>query len=362
MNYLTAQPSLLDFGVNYRGSRLAGSFQILGAGTLKALKCFSENRGIKAAENSVPQWIELGEPFSTGQNGLAWDFRIDTASAGFRSASLSFEFDTGASSVEIRAAIKTGTPRLGDLVICDEPFDCHTDYNALQTLTRLMKGLDSRVHHLDSIAQKLPRRPRTILLHGSGLIRAARESLSTINELVRAGTNVIILADKFYFGTSDAANKIGEQFGMTFRPGDEGAFRSTQDNVRTNERYSERADVHRHPLTKGVHRLFWRRPWPIELASKSAIPLINDSRDPQICYVAAVKRKGYVVMVGTSLWESMASVGWPFHNDRLFANLLVGGDAERHAASAATKRESGPESALRHQVPMRRTNTGRTSR
>jgi hypothetical protein len=35
-----------------------------------------------------------------------------------------------------------------------------------------------------------------------------------------------------------------------------------------------------------------------------------------------------VVAVGTSLWSSLWAVGWPYDNDRLLANLLVGGDAE----------------------------------
>lgn len=357
MNYLTAQPFLLDFGVNYRSARLAGSFQILRARKLEALKCTSDHRGRKAIKDSVPGWLELGQPSRTA-HGLTWSFRIDSASSGFRSASLSFEFDTGTSTVEIRAAIKIGDPRLGDLVICEKPFNGSADFGSVQTLTRFLKGLDFRIHHLDSIDQRLPRRPRTVLLHGSGLIRAARESLSTINELVQAGTNVIILADKFFLGTADAANKIGEQYGMTLRPGNEGGFRSTRDRIRTNERYSERAQVRPHPLTKGVERMYWHRPWPIECMLTGVIPLINDSEDPRMCYVAAAKRRGYVVMVGTSLWHSMTSVGWPFQNDRLLANLLVGGDAERYAASAAAKRESGPESALRLPVPMRRSNGG----
>jgi hypothetical protein len=35
------------------------------------------------------------------------------------------------------------------------------------------------------------------------------------------------------------------------------------------------------------------------------------------------------VAVGKSLWGGLAGVGWPYDNDRLFANLLVGGDADR---------------------------------
>jgi hypothetical protein len=328
MKQLTAQPFRVDFGANYRGSHLAGSFQVLGANKFKSLKCFSESPNLQElADDSVPPWIKLGEPVPTAQ-GIGWSFQVDTASVGFRSASLTLGFDNGTSTVNIRAAIRAGKPQLGDLVICDSPFDCYTDWRDARTLTRVLKGLDFRMHYLDAFARRSPHRPKTILLHGKGLIDSAQDHLSTLIKLVDSGTNLIVLADKFFQGTADAANVIGERYGMRLRTGEGGGFSSIEQMERAANRCSNRAQVRRHPVTKGVRRLSWYRPWPIDCVSKRAIPLVTDSEDPKACYVAAAKPKDYVVLVGTSLWSSMTSVGWPFDNDRLFANLLIGGDAD----------------------------------
>lgn len=60
----------------------------------------------------------------------------------------------------------------------------------------------------------------------------------------------------------------------------------------------------------------------------TARPLIKNPADHTECFVAVAKPNGYVVALGKSLWSDLSSVGWPYDNDRLLANLLLGGDAE----------------------------------
>ncbi|HEY8751837.1 MAG TPA: hypothetical protein VIM11_27900 [Tepidisphaeraceae bacterium] len=328
MKHLNSQPGLIDFGITYKGAVLGGSFQIIGARKFKSMKCFSEFRREKTVvSDSPPKWLKLIDEGWTWQEGLAYSFQVDTSSIGFRGTSMTLKFDTGTSHVSIRADVRSGKPGLGDLVICNEPFYYFADLASGLALTRFMKGLDFRTHHLAEIPRRFGRQPRTILLYGSGLIHSVKNNLSALTRTLEAGTNLIVLAGASFGGTVDAANMIGDRYGMTFATGREPGYASMDEMVASNESYSDAAQIRRHPLTKGVERLHWFRPWPVECASKKVTQLAHDSNDPRKCYAAVAKPKGYLVMVGQSFWTSMAGVGWPFNNDRFMANLLVGGDA-----------------------------------
>ncbi len=83
-----------------------------------------------------------------------------------------------------------------------------------------------------------------------------------------------------------------------------------------------------HPLTNGVKRVQWFRPCPVLCTGESAVPLIKNPADHKECFAAVSQSNGYIVAVGKSLWSGLSSVGWPYDNDRLLANLILGGDAE----------------------------------
>ena len=83
------------------------------------------------------------------------------------------------------------------------------------------------------------------------------------------------------------------------------------------------------PLTRGVRRLYWFRPCPVVCSGGTAAPLVRNPADGSECFAAVAGAGGHVVAVGHSLWGGLAGIGWPYDNDRLFANLLVGGDADR---------------------------------
>lgn len=338
---MTSQPAMINFGRVVVGSTLAGSFQVLGARSCTAVECHWEESGRPLAmEPSMPAWLHVTGPWETGQEGLGWRFRLDASVPHYRSASLRLICDAGTATVELAADIRDATPALGDLAICDEPFDCTTDLGSVMSLARLFEGLDVRTHHLGSLsalgAGTVPAVPHTLLLHGSGLKDAAKRHLATVHALPDAGTNVVILANKFFHGTTDAANRILEPWGIAFVKGTEQGARSAEELPRRNLKLCGMSHTQPHPLTAGVRRTRWYRSWPIACrpaggrvaAPAAAVPLIIDPSDPKRCLVAAAKPNGYAVAVGEALHGSLSANGWPYDNDRLLANLLAGGDAE----------------------------------
>jgi hypothetical protein len=165
----------------------------------------------------VPDWIDLRGPKKTGQQGLAWDFTVRTDTPGQFLTSLAFECDTGVGHCPVSVEIKEGQPALGDLVFCGSPFDCCTSYEYLCPLVRMLRALPFRVHCLASLADLGGLRPRAILLHQSGLLWSRPADVARLPGLAAAGSNVVVLADEFYRGTSAAANRALAPFGLQLK-------------------------------------------------------------------------------------------------------------------------------------------------
>jgi hypothetical protein len=292
----------------------------------------------------VPDWIELRGPKKTGQQGLAWTFDVRTDKPGQYLTSVAFECDTGMGRCQISLEIKEGLPRLGDLVLCDSPFDCHTDHETLSPLVRILGALPLRVHSLNSLAELGGLRPRTIVLHKSGLLWCKPSEVDLLRRLAAAGVNILVLADEFYRGTTAAANRVLGPFGLRMKQdGSEepGLTREArmQRILDWQARYEQvpfdagSEHIAAHPLTQGVKRLHWFRPCPVVCLNELGSPLVKNPAAPEECFAAVASPGGYVVAIGKSLWCGLSGVGWPYDNDRFLANLLVGGDAE--AAIAA---------------------------
>jgi hypothetical protein len=287
----------------------------------------------------VPDWIEFRGPQRTGQQGLAWNFVVRTDKAGHYSTSVAFECDTGVGSCQIALEVKEGQPSLGDLVFCDSPFNCHTTHESLESLVRMLNALPFRFHCLGALADLGELRPRTVLLHQSGLFGCRPNDQDLLRRLVMAGTNLIVLADEFFRGTTGAANKVLAPFGLAMKQdGTAEPGLTREEKIRRilewQARYDQAPfdagpqDIFAHPLTQGVQRLHWFRHFPAVCASAAAIPLVRNPADAAECFAAVAAPRGYVVAVGKSLWSGLSSVGWPYDNDRFLANILVGGDAE----------------------------------
>jgi hypothetical protein len=291
----------------------------------------------------VPDWLELEEPIQDGQRGLVWQFTVRTDRPGPLHTSLRFECDSGVGRCQISLVIRDGHPALGDLALCTPPFGCSTSHESLRTLTRILDALPLRIHCLESPSALGALQPRVLLLHQSGLLQCTSDDVVFVEQLASSGTSVVVLADEFFRGTTSAANRILAPFGLrmkqdgTEEPGitrEErsrrvGAWQARYDLAPFN---SGAAEVCPHRLTAGVRRVHWFRPCPVECVGPHARPLVHSPTGEGECFAGVSEEKGCVTAVGTSLWALLASVGWPYDNDRFFANLLIGGDAEAFVA------------------------------
>jgi hypothetical protein len=298
----------------------------------------------------VPDWIELQGPTKTGQEGLAWTFEVRTDKPGQYHTSVVFECDSGVGYCQFSVAVREGQPTFGDLVLCDSPFDCHTDAETLSPLVRILAALPLRVHCLDSVAELGELQPRTIVLHQSGLLQCNPSDTDVLCRLAAAGVNILVLADEFFRGTTDAANRVLAPFGLRMKQDGRDEPSLSRDEKRRrildwHARYDQvpfdalPEDISAHPLTQGIKRLHWSRPCPILCTSGSARPLVRNPVDAEECFAAVAAPGGYVVALGTSLWSGLSGVGWPYDNDRFLANLLVGGDGEAAVAERVAGRE-----------------------
>ena len=112
--------------------------------------------------------------------------------------------------------IESGAPRIGDLVICDEPFDCTTDYASITSLVRVLSGLDLRVHHLWSLPKGTAPWRGTLLLHGSGLLQTAEENPQAIAALaeISAASQAHGIAKRRGLVLKAMMQQLGEEGGV----------------------------------------------------------------------------------------------------------------------------------------------------
>jgi len=335
---LAAQPSILNLGSHYVGAMLRGSFQVLNANSFREMN-FSACGGAACSTSPVPDWIELRGPRKAGQNGLPWDFTIHANQPDRYLASITIECDNGVATCQISVNIREGIAELGDLVICASPFDCYTSFESISALVRILNALPIRTHCLDSLCEIGDLRPRTVVLHGSGLLVCKATDAAVIERLVASGVNIILLANEFYHGTPAAANRLMAPFGMQMKqrgsdePGigrDEKLRRITEWARRYDQEPFEAspADIREHILTTGVKKLHWFRPSPVIFMGANAISLVANPKDPNESFAAVAGAPGYVIALGESLLNSFSEIGWPYDNDRFLANLFVGNDAD----------------------------------
>ena len=333
---LQLQPDILALGRNYVGAKIRGSFQVLPANSAEPICCRSCGPDA-CTRQPVPDWLELDGPYATPQEGLAWQWAIRTEKAGERLASLAIDCDTGTSGCQISLVLQDGEPSLGDIVFCQSPFSCWATGAEISALVRVLTGFDCRVHYVDGVKDIGGTRPRGIVLHGGGLLRAGPDERDMLDQLVREGTNLVVFADEFYRGTTTAGNALLSSCDMEFlSDGTDDPAMTREEKIRRisdwQQKYTDarclEQDIFTDALTSGVRRLHWFRPCPLLLKGSGSSPLVKHPSEPEKFLAAVSRRRGAVVAVGTSLVSSLARVGWPYDNDRLLANLLVGGDAE----------------------------------
>jgi hypothetical protein len=276
----------------------------------------------------------------TSGRGLICDFTVQTDKPGSRFAFLTFHCAVGEANCSMEMHIAENRNKYPDLAICESAFSSFCSRELTDSLVRVLNSLPYRVHHLRSLKELNDIHPRTLLLHGSALLASAADDVGPLEKRVAEGLNMIVLADEFFIGTAAAANRILAPFGLRLGGSgfDERGISHEESCRRISEwqaRYdrtpllSRAPDIFPHRLTQGVKLVHWLRPCPVFCTGPTSAPLIRNPADSKECFAAVSEVAGaYVAAIGTSLWSSLSAVGWPYDNDRLLANLLIGGDAE----------------------------------
>jgi hypothetical protein len=237
--------------------------------------------------------------------------------------------------------VKEGAASLGDLAFCNSPFDDNTPYWLLKSLVRILNALPIRVHFLNSVWELEKVRPRTALLHQSSLVNANADHVNLVTGYVEQGMNVAILSDHFYRGTTAAANRILSRFDLQMKDDNPAELSIDSDglarqihkwpaNLDRTDIISDASTVYPHRLTEGVRRVLWSQPCSVLCTGRLSAPLIRTPNTPDEYFAAMSSSNGCVIAVGNSLWSSLSSVGWPYDNDRLLANIFAADNAELH--------------------------------
>jgi hypothetical protein len=343
---LITEPERIDLGSVQKGSRLTGSFLIPRASSCLAPYCVDCGGSEECEKAAVPGWLMLDGPMLS-RRGLLWRYDIHVDQPGPLSASLVVACDSGTARVQVSLDVRSSETLLGDLAICDSPFSYHVPYLHVRSLVRLLGALPFRIRCLESSAEIAGGDfddIKAIILHQTGLISVDFEQARYFRYLVDGGVRLVLFADHFYQGTAAAVNRIAGPLGLHMSGqendlGDMDGSNKRRRMVEWSAQYERSPfvccgrEIAAHPLTNGVRRLMWDRPCPIFCNNALAMPLVRSPIQAQECFCALIPNvsngeRGSVVVVGSSLVSSLASVGWPFDNDRLFANLVVGGDAE----------------------------------
>jgi len=333
---LETQPAGVALGTNYVGAKIEGSLQVFPASVCERVHGrFHSVREFRL--ETIPDWVTLKGPDKTDQGSLVWRFDICTDTPGDLMALFEIDCDTGRASCHFSVTIRDGQPSLGDIVVLDSPYHCFSKSSDLRPLTRIFQAIDARFHFVNTLSTLGDRQIRTVILHGSGLIRAKEDDREHLASLVRDGTNLIVFADEFFRRTTVAANRIIGSYDMemlrdgTDEPGisaEEHNRRAMDWQLRYHEAVSTKEHLAQHPLTEGVQKLHWYRPCPVIRPGPSSQSLAQNPSNPnEESFAVVSKPNGYVVAVGTSLLTSLADKGWPYDNDRFLANLIVSGDA-----------------------------------
>jgi hypothetical protein len=332
---LMTSPHVLTLGSIYAGSGIRGSFLIPSAKACQGYYDLDTKR-------PVPNWLTLKGPIKTDQ-GLVWNYAIRAHKLGHRVASLRFKCDNGIAHWPLLMDVVAGPAPLGDVAFWPSPLQYLVPYSCMKSLLRICGALPVAIHCVDSLTHIRGLALRTLVLHDSALAKVTAKEINAVLGLVGTGTNVIVLADEFFQGTVRAANQILTPFGLAmnqnsvkpqhFREANAGPRdRDGERRANLTEVVSAERDVCTHRLTRGVKRVLWCEPCPINCRVGHGIPLVRNPLHRDECFAAisagAAKEKGSVIAIGTSLWSSLSSVGWPYDNDRFLANILLGDDVE----------------------------------
>jgi hypothetical protein len=298
-------PMGLDLGAVYVGDMVEGSFQVFPASQGSITKAVSTLNGRDHQDTIV-----FRGPLRARGSGLAWDFSVRAVEPGRHITTLDIETDSGTAYQWVRMDVCPRPPHQRSVFFCSSPFNALSSQRVQRPLKLLLRGLGLGLSASDSLPDDLGQF-QTVVLHWCGLDYLLREERMLCHEYLRRGGRLVLFADDCFEGSVMKVNHLTETYGVLMRE-------SEYDEV-----VCEKCDVILNGPAGAVERLYWHRPSPISAVAEAEVLVSHPTRRDDGLLVRSGPH-GNLFVVGSSLLESFLCVGWPFDNDRLFANLVGG--------------------------------------
>jgi hypothetical protein len=326
---LEVSPSPLDIGITYKNCLLEGSFQVARAG--KVFRVQVLNRVFQSADaadaDQAPEVLRvpgvdtrlvetraasltLSEPrkVSAMADCWQWQFKITAREPGRYLSTIQIETDQGRACQQVSFHVPQ-RPASGESVLfCRSPYCAAYSYQTLLNLRLAAQALGLRLSATESVPQDLSPYA-VILLSGQGLSSLTGASRNHLISYLAAGGRLIVLADHYYNDTIMWSNHLTEKFGIHIL------------GREYREVLCSGASIVRHELTRAVKKLWWFRPSPLQVSQAAQLLVVNPAQSTE-GFVACSGPTRNLLVVGVSGIDRLLTVGWPFHNGQLFANLL----------------------------------------
>jgi hypothetical protein len=301
-------PTSFNLGSIYDTSIIEGDFKTYPCVAIRAvsLNPVSDSTG-----------LTLSKPLNTSAGYTLWPFTLTPKSLGPHHVSVQIETDYGTVHQSFGYKVLPASSAIHSVSFVTSPFVASAESHEFDTLDLIIRELRS---HLNAFRLSSPPdlKADVLVLSGCGIIHPKSDALrSTIGEQVDAGRVVILFANYFLRGTVDTANAALGTYGVRLL------------DTEYDETTIDLQQVS-HPAITNVKRLRLWRASPI-LVDGDARPLVRNPSNSKQCFLACCGPRHNLYVVGLSSPAHLLAVGWPFHNQQLFANLLCAatqGDAQ----------------------------------
>lgn len=188
-------------------------------------------------------------------------------------------------------------PARGSVLITSTPYDRFAtengrDFEPLGNVSTWLAEKGVRVDYLENLPRRLDEW-QVLLLGTDALANLNEDGQRRVQEFVRGGGRLVLSADAFFGGTTAAANRVLQPFGLSLGSRDAGMGLTANRVVPD-------------PFTAGVGTLEFWRPTCITVTDPSQGRLLATTSDNPQCGFLAVSRekgRGEIVVLAQSLWS-----------------------------------------------------------
>jgi hypothetical protein len=194
------------------------------------------------------------------------------------------------------------------VLVCETPFVSYADYYFRDNMRFMMAELGCELDATFDVPEKVDRY-RAILLHGTGLQSLTQATEKRLHKYLASGGTAVVLANYYVRGSVIWANRLTEPYGIQIQDTEEA------------EIICQQAAITPEPTTAGLSKLHWFRPSPIVVSGRATLLVRSPTQDDH-GFVARSGPDCRLYVIGQSLLADLVSIGWPFDNARLLANML----------------------------------------